>query len=25
VLCQLDATVPMRSELERWVPSFVES
>lgn len=24
VLCQLDATVPMRGELERWVPSFVE-
>ena len=24
VLCQLDATVPMREELERWVPSFVE-
>ncbi len=22
VLCQLDATVPMRGELERWVPSF---
>ncbi len=24
VLCQLDATVPMRAELERWVPSFTE-
>jgi predicted unusual protein kinase regulating ubiquinone biosynthesis (AarF/ABC1/UbiB family) len=24
VLCQLDATVPMRSELERWVPGFVD-
>jgi predicted unusual protein kinase regulating ubiquinone biosynthesis (AarF/ABC1/UbiB family) len=23
VLCQLDATVPMRGELERWVPEFV--
>ena len=23
VLCQLDATVPMRSELEQWVPSFI--
>ena len=23
VLCQLDATVPMRSELEQWVPGFV--
>jgi len=22
VLCQLDATVPMRRELERWVPTF---
>ncbi|MDI1290721.1 MAG: AarF/UbiB family protein, partial [bacterium] len=22
VLCQLDATVPMRGELERWVPTF---
>ena len=22
VLCQLDATVPMRSELERWLPTF---
>jgi predicted unusual protein kinase regulating ubiquinone biosynthesis (AarF/ABC1/UbiB family) len=22
VLCQLDATVPLRGELERWVPSF---
>lgn len=22
VLCQLDATVPMRTELERWVPTF---
>lgn len=22
VLCQLDATVPMRGELERWVPEF---
>ena len=25
VLCQLDATVPMRSELERWVPTFASS
>jgi hypothetical protein len=25
VLCQLDATVPMRGELERWVPSFAEA
>lgn len=25
VLCQLDATVPMRAELERWVPTFVEA
>ncbi len=24
VLCQLGATVPMRSELERWAPGFVE-
>ncbi len=24
VLCQLDATVPMRGELERWVPGFAE-
>ncbi len=24
VLCQLDATVPMRGELERWVPTFAE-
>jgi predicted unusual protein kinase regulating ubiquinone biosynthesis (AarF/ABC1/UbiB family) len=23
VLCQLDATVPMRAELEQWVPGFV--
>ena len=23
VLCQLDATVPMRSELEQWVPDFL--
>ena len=23
VLCQLDATVPMRSELETWVPGFI--
>lgn len=22
VMCQLDATVPMRAELERWVPTF---
>jgi predicted unusual protein kinase regulating ubiquinone biosynthesis (AarF/ABC1/UbiB family) len=22
VMCQLDATVPMRSELERWLPTF---
>jgi hypothetical protein len=22
VLCQLDATVPMRAELEAWVPTF---
>ena len=22
VMCQLDATVPMRGEIERWVPSF---
>ncbi len=25
VLCQLDATVPMRAELERWVPTFADS
>jgi predicted unusual protein kinase regulating ubiquinone biosynthesis (AarF/ABC1/UbiB family) len=25
VLCQLGATVPMRSELERWAPGFVEA
>lgn len=25
VLCQLDATVPMRGELERWAPGFVEA
>lgn len=25
VLCQLDATVPMRGELERWVPTFTSS
>ena len=25
VLCQLDATVPMRGELERWVPTFAPS
>jgi predicted unusual protein kinase regulating ubiquinone biosynthesis (AarF/ABC1/UbiB family) len=25
VLCQLGATVPMRAELERWAPGFVES
>ena len=25
VLCQLDATVPMRAELERWVPSFTRT
>lgn len=25
VLCQLDATVPMRSELERWAPGFTSS
>ncbi len=25
VLCQLDATVPMRSELEQWVPTFTDS
>ena len=24
VLCQLDATVPVRREVERWVPDFVE-
>ena len=24
VMCQLDATVPMRGEIERWVPSFVD-
>lgn len=24
VLCQLDATVPMRAELEEWVPEFAE-
>ena len=24
VLCQLDATVPMRSELEQWVPTFTD-
>ena len=24
VLCQLDATVPVRGEVERWVPDFVE-
>ena len=24
VLCQLDANVPMRGELERWVPTFTE-
>ncbi|MET0740111.1 MAG: AarF/ABC1/UbiB kinase family protein [Candidatus Nanopelagicales bacterium] len=24
VLCQLEATVPVRGELERWVPGFVE-
>ena len=24
VLCQLDATVPMRAELDRWVPTFAE-
>ena len=22
VLCQLDATVPMRAELEQWMPTF---
>jgi len=25
VLCQLDATVPMRAELERWVPTFADT
>lgn len=25
VLCQLDATVPMRGELERWAPTFTET
>ena len=25
VLCQLDATVPMRAELEEWVPEFAEN
>ena len=25
VLCQLDATVPMRAELEQWVPTFTAS
>ena len=25
VLCQLGATVPMRAELERWAPGFVEA
>ena len=25
VLCQLDATVPMRAELEQWVPTFTVS
>jgi predicted unusual protein kinase regulating ubiquinone biosynthesis (AarF/ABC1/UbiB family) len=25
VLCQLDATVPMRTELERWAPGFSEA
>ncbi len=25
VLCQLDATVPMRGELERWAPGFTEA
>lgn len=25
VLCQLDATVPMRGELERWVPTFTSA
>ena len=25
VLCQLDATVPMRGELERWVPEFAQA
>lgn len=25
VLCQLDATVPMRAELEQWAPGFTES
>ena len=25
VLSQLDATVPMRAELERWVPEFAET
>ena len=24
VLCQLDATVPVRGEIERWVPDFTE-
>ncbi|GDX33136.1 hypothetical protein LBMAG15_20710 [Actinomycetes bacterium] len=24
VLCQLGATVPMRSELQRWVPDFTD-
>lgn len=25
VLCQLDATVPVRAEIERWVPEFTET
>lgn len=25
VLCQLEATVPVRAEIERWVPEFVEN
>lgn len=25
VLCQLDANVPMRGELDRWVPTFAQS